>query len=245
LTDIFREIEEDVRRERFQKFWNAYRGWLIGAIVLLLAGVAAWQVWQRYDRGRRDEAALAFAAAQRISAPAPAASAFADFAKSAPRGYAAVARLSEAGAMVASGQRADAIALFKDIAAKNDGPVGAVARLRAAWAMADTASRTELQTLLAPLDDPGSAWRENAREVLAYADFRALDLKASLAKYQALANDGEAPDALRARANAMVEFLQNGGAKSYGTVPASKPAEAPAAPAPGSSPVPMGAATAQ
>jgi hypothetical protein len=242
LTDIFREVEEDVRRERFEKFWNAYRGWIIGAIVLLLVAVAAWQVWQRYDRGRRNEAAVAFAAAQRISAPAPAASAFADFAKTAPSGYAALGRLSEAGAMAASGQGADAIALFKDIAAKNDGPVGAVARLRAGWAMADTASRSELQTLLAPLDDPGSAWRENAREVLAYADFRALDFKASLAKYQALATDGEAPDALRARANAMVEFLQNGGAKNYGAVPEAKPvAAAGAAP----SPVPMGAATAQ
>jgi hypothetical protein len=242
LTDIFREVEEDVRRERFEKVWNAYRGWIIAAIVLLLVGVAAWQIWQRYDRGRRDEAAVAFAAAQRISAPAPAASAFADFAKTAPGGYAAVGRLSEAGAMAASGQRADAIALFKDIAAKNDGPVGAVARLRAGWAMADTASRSELQTLLAPLDDPGSAWRENAREVLAYADFRALDFKASLAKYQALASDGEAPDALRARANAMVEFLQNGGAKNYGAVPEPKPVAAPGA-AP--SPVTMGAATAQ
>ena len=112
--------------------------------------------------------------------------------------------------------------------------VGAVARLRAGWALADSASRGELATLLAPLDDPGSAWRENAREVLAYADYRALDFKAALEKYTALANDAEAPDALRARAHAMMLFLQNGGAKDYGTVPPPRPdnAAAPGAVAP-------------
>ena len=55
-------------------------------------------------------------------------------------------------------------------------------------------------------------------------------------KYGQLALDPEAPDALRARAKAMTAFLKNGGAVSYGTVPAdavpTPPAGAvPAAPA--------------
>jgi hypothetical protein len=76
-----------------------------------------------------------------------------------------------------------------------------------------------------------------AEEVLAYADYRALDLKGAAARYEALEKDPNAPDALRARARAMAAFLKNGGAVTFGTVPpetAAMPGQpAPAGPRPG------------
>jgi hypothetical protein len=219
VSDIFREVEEDVRREKAEKFWKAYGNYILAVGVILFLGIGAWQLWQRHDQQEREKAAAVFMAAQRITTPQNAASAFADMAAGAPKGYGKVARLSQAGAMFAAGQQKEAIALFKDIATGDSGAVGAVARLRAGWAQADTLSRSELTDWLAPLDKPGSAWRENAREILAYADYRALDMKSAREKYAALAIDPEAPDALRARAKAMSAFLAGGGAVTYGTVP--------------------------
>ncbi len=46
-----------------------------------------------------------------------------------------------------------------------------------------------------------------------------MDLKSAQTKYAALAANAEAPDALRARAKAMAEYLRNGGAVTFGTVP--------------------------
>ena len=233
MSDIFREVEEDVRRERFEKLWKAYGNYALGALVLLFAGIAGWQVWERHEAQERARVSDQFVAAQRITNPQTAASAFADIARTAPSGYAELARLSEAGAMLASGQTAPAIDLYKQIAKDDNGAIAAVARLRAAWAMADTASRTELADLVKVLDQPGSPWRQNAREVLAYADYRAMDTKSAQAKYAILAADPEAPDGLRRRAQAMNDFLKNGGAVSYGTVPApvTPNRAAPAAPA--------------
>ena len=229
MTDIFREVEEDVRRERFEKFWKAYGNYLIAALVLVFVGIGAWQLWDRHEQQERAKVAATFIAAQRITNPQAAASAFVDIARDAPKGYATVARLSEAAAMFASGQQGSAIDLYKQIAKDDSGPIGMVARLRAAWALSDTASRADLADLLKPLDQPGSAWRENAEEVLAYADYRAMDVKSALAKYAALAVDPQAPDALRRRAEAMTAFLKNGGAVSYGTVPADVPPTPPQA----------------
>jgi hypothetical protein len=220
VSDIFREVEEDVRRERFAKLWKAYGNYAIAALVLLFAGIAGWQVWQRHDQQEREKISDAFVAAQRISNPQAAASAFVDLSRTAPKGYATVARLSEAGAMLASGQRGGAIDLYKQIAKDDSGPIGSVARLRAAWALAETASRSDLADLLKPLDQPGNAWRANAREVLAYADYRAMDTKSALTKYSELAVDPESPESLRSRARAMAAFLKNGGAITYGSVPA-------------------------
>ena len=220
MSDIFREVEEDVRRERFEKLWKAYGIYAIAALVLLFAGIGGWQVWQRHELQERQKFSDSFLAAQRISNPQTAASTFADLARNAPKGYGMVARLSQAGAMFASGQRDGAIDLYKQIAKDDSGPVGSVARLRAGWGLAETATRAEVAELLKPLDRPGNAWRSNAREVLAYADYRAMDTKSALTKYNELALAPESPNGLRARARAMADFLKNGGAMSYGTVPA-------------------------
>ena len=236
MSDIFREVEEDVRRERFEKLWKAYGTYAIAALCLLFAGIAFWQVWERHEQQERAKVSDAFMAAQRISNPQGQASAMVDIARTAPKGYAGVARLAEASAMFASGQQGNAIALYKDIAANDSGPIGSVARLRAAWALADSASRNDLAALLKPLDQSGNAYRENAQEIMAYADYRAMDTKSALAKYTDLSVNPDAPDALRARAKAMAAFLRNGGAKSYGSVPAdpvpAPPAAVAAAPAP-------------
>ena len=244
MSDIFREVEEDVRRERIEKLWKAYGNYVIALLVLLFAGIGGWQLWERHDLQERAKVSDAFVAAQRISNPQAAASAFVDLSRTAPKGYATVARLSEAGAMLASGQGNAAIDLYKQIAASDSGSIGSVARLRAAWALVESASRADLAELLKPLDKPGNAWRENAREVMAYADYRALDAKSALAKYTELSLDPESPDGLRARAKAMAAFLKNGGAVSYGSVPAdavpvppqAAGAAAPQAPAPATPP---------
>lgn len=219
MSDIFREVEEDVRRERFARLWKKYGTHAIVLLVLAFVALGAWQLWQRHVRAEQEKSALAFIAAQRITDPRQAATAFSDLAKDATPGYAQLARLSQADAMFAAGQRKDAIDLYKQIAAGDNGAVGAMARLRAAWAMAENASRADLARLLAPLDEKGSSWRTLAEEVLAFADYRALDMKAAAARYMALEKDPEAPDALRARARAMAAFLKNGGAITFGTVP--------------------------
>jgi hypothetical protein len=229
LSDIFREVEEDVRREKLEKFWKDYGDYVIALVALIILGIAAFELWQRYEANQRDKASIAFTAAQRITDPKRAAEAFSDLAKTAPSGYRLLAQMEEAASMLASGQRDTAIALYKDIADKDKGAIGASARLRAAWAMADTASRADLQTELAPIDAPASAWKEMADEVLAYADYRDHNMAKAAAEYAALATDPSSPGLLKSRAQAMSTFLKQGGAKDFGTVPPPGPGHTPLA----------------
>ena len=125
-----------------------------------------------------------------------------------------------------------AVALYKDIANDDHGTVGAVARLRAGWLMADNAPRADLQTLLQPLLDPGSVWRQMAEEILAYSDYRAGKTLAATGEFAKLAADPAAPDALRNRARAFAAFIAGGGATNYGSVPPPAPPAPAAAGAP-------------
>jgi hypothetical protein len=238
LSDIFREVEEDVRRDRLEKFWKDNGLYVIALIAVVLLGVAGYKIWQRYETAQREKDSAAYAAALRITDPKAAAQAFGDLAKTAGGGYAVLARMEQADHLLESGDKAGAVTLYKDIAASETGPLGAVARVRAGWALADTASRGDLQTLLQPLLDPASSWKPMADEILAFRDYRDGKLLAASGEFGRLASDLNAPDALRSRARAFAAFLAHGGESNVGTVP-------PPAPAPGTPPeAPAGAAPA-
>jgi hypothetical protein len=230
VSDIFREVEEDVRRERLEKLWKQYGDYIIAGLAVIVVGVAGYKLWQHYQAVQIAKASIAYSTAVQLNnsgRSAEAAQAFAKIAKEAPSGYAATAKLAEADALLADGKAADAVALYKTIAEKDHTELGNVARIRAAWALADSTSKSNLQTLLAPLANPKSSWRFMAREILAYCDFRDGAMKAAQREYDGLAAESEAPVTLRQRANAMAALIRAGGGADYGTVPPPpKPADA-------------------
>jgi hypothetical protein len=95
--------------------------------------------------------------------------------------------------------------------------------------MVDTTPRAELETFLAPLRDPSSAWKQLADEILAYSDYHNNLGPKAVAEFTALATDANSPQALRTRARAMSAFLKQGGAKDFGTVPPPAPPPVPGA----------------
>lgn len=238
MSDIFREVEEEVRRERLEKIWKLYGDYIVAGIALLVIAVAGYELYARYQANQRIEASETLLAAETAAASgdfAKATDAYATVAKDAPGGYAKMAKMGQASVLLANGHRDEAIAIYKGVAA-DGGPIGDVALIRAGWAMAETAPRAEVQTMLAPLTDPTSPWQYMAREILAYADFHAGQTSAAQQEYAALAADKGATQAIRTRADSMATFLKQGGFKDFGTVPkpvasAATPAN-PAAPAP-------------
>ena len=234
LSDIFHEVEEEVRRERFEQLWKQYGDYIIAGVALIIIAIAGYELWQRYETNERFKASETLIAAQQLADSgdfARATPAFAVVAKDAPGGYAKMARLSQAGALLAAGQRNEAVQIYKAIAAEDSGVIGKIALARAAWTLADSAPRSDIETLLAPLTDPTSPWRHTAREILAFADFHAAQYKKAQDEFQALGDDKDAPESMRRRAIAMANFLKNGGLMNYGTVPPPPPA-APSGPPP-------------
>jgi hypothetical protein len=237
LSDIFREVEEEVRRERFEKIWKLYGDYIIAGVALIVIAVAGFELWQRYEENQKLKASETFIAAQQLAIGGnlnQASAAFAVVTKDAPDGYAKMARLSQAGVLEVSGQRNEALMVFKSIAKDDDGLIGDVARLRGGWLLAVDGPRTDMDSLLAPLTDPTSPWRFSAREIIAYADFHAGFNAKAQKEFQDVANDKDAIPTIRRRCSAMSAFLKSGGMSNYGKVPPlATPAPAnPTAPAP-------------
>jgi hypothetical protein len=222
VTDIFREVEEDVRRERYEQLWKKYGDYAIAGAALIIIAVAGFQLWRVYDQRARAKASDEYMVAEQLfeaGQASEAAEAFAKLQKTAPGGYAAIAKLQVADSMQAAGNVADAISVYKQIIAGKDDMLGAIARIHAGWAIVDTASKSDVENLVSPLTASSSPWHAMAREILAYADYRTGDTQNALREYQDLLNDPNAPPQLRVRSEVMATFLKAGGDKNYGTVP--------------------------
>ena len=211
MSDIFREVEEEVRREHYQKLWKKYGNFAIAAAALIVIGVAGYQIWQAWDRSHREEASRQFHAAEQLADAgrlAEAETAFAKLTQDAPEGYATLSKFHQAAIMLATGKRDQALALYGQLAQLKDSNLAGVARLRIAWAQAEYTPREQLEKTLAPLMAPDSPWRHAALEVLAYTDLRAGRREIAVQQYEKLAADTKAPQGVRDRSNAMAEFLK-------------------------------------
>jgi hypothetical protein len=234
LSDIFHEVEEEVRREKLQKVWEKYGNYFIAAALALITAVAGWQIWLRYQENQKAQASAAYMAAHEAAAKNDLKTALAKFdtvIKDSPSGYVELAELSKANTLAADGKTADAIAAYKAFADKYKSPLGDAARIRAGFLMADTASLSDLAAVLKPLADKADGFGPQAREILAYANYRTGNIKESQKLYEALAKDDKAPQGLRQRAGVMATFMKSGGAANFGSVPPvpeQKPAAAPA-----------------
>ena len=106
MSDIFREVDEDVRRDKAAEFWTKYQNYVIGAAALLVLATAAYRF---YDYRREQSAEAAGAAFQQALADsrdgktAEAAAAVAKLTSDAPKGYQILARFADA-AQVAVGK---------------------------------------------------------------------------------------------------------------------------------------------
>lgn len=246
MTDIFREVEEEVRRERYAQLWKKYGDYVIAGAALVIIAAAGIQLWRVYHQRELVKASVTYAAAGQMldaGAATAAATTYAKLAETAPGGYSQLALLQKGNALLQAGQTQQAVEAYKQVAAKGDTLLAPVARIRAAWATVDTADRSELDTLLKPLLDDTNPWHPMAREIIAYADYRSGATAKALSAFQAIAKDSATPAAVRQRSQWMATYLAAGGDANFGTVPppvrtipTTPPTNQPAAPAQGAKP---------
>ncbi|MGH6873187.1 MAG: tetratricopeptide repeat protein [Rhizomicrobium sp.] len=226
MSDIFREVEEEVRKERLDKLWKQYGDYIVAVACLLVIAAAGVQLWRTYDQRNRLKASDQYATAEEMlqnGQAGLAADQFGHLADSAPSGYRSLARLQHADALLASGEKGDALNLYKQIAKENDPVLAPVAHVRWAWAIVDYSPLADVNEALGQTADQSSPWGPVAREVLAYWNFRNGKSAAALGLYQALSKDAKAPAPLRERAGFMAALIKAGGDKEYGTVPEPPP----------------------
>jgi hypothetical protein len=211
VSELFDEVNEDVRRDQLKRLWDRYSIFIVAAALLVVAGVGGWRAYQYVETKKAAEASVAFDKAVELSEAskhAEAEAAFNSLAATAPSGYRMLARLRAAGE-AASHDPTAAVKLYDDIAA--DRSVGTLeqelARVRAAQLLVETATYPDMLARLESSTAPGATFRHTARELLALSAWRANDTTSARKWLDMIANDGETPPGLRSRAEALQALL--------------------------------------
>ncbi|MDO8875706.1 MAG: tetratricopeptide repeat protein [Pseudolabrys sp.] len=211
MSDIFSEVDEEVRRERFKQIWDKYSLLIIAVAVLIVAGIGGWRGYEYWVAQKAFVAGAAFENAATLSEQgkhAEAQAAFDKVAGEAPKGYAVLARFRAAGEL-AQVKPEEAVKAYDALAA--DGSLGAtwqdLAALRAGLLMVDTASFADVRKRLEPLTEPTRTFRHTARELLALSAWRERDLAGARRYVDMLAADSETPPGARTRMDALSALL--------------------------------------
>lgn len=241
MTDIFEEVEEQLRSDRYKTLALKALPW--AAAILVLALVAALTVWGLVNyRAKTDaKASEAFAVALATLQAGDAAKAYGQFetaGKAGSKAYRALSLMHQGGIRLGERRTAEAVALF-DAAAK-DAPsllIGDAARIQAAYALIDTANMAEINGRLKSLAEEGRPYRSQAQEALALAKLARGQGAAARDDLAVLIAGLDTPNGVRQRAQAAQALIDSGGAANVAAVvkaalamPADAPAPIPSTP---------------
>lgn len=203
MSDIFQEVDEEVRREQLKKLWERYGNLLVAAMIVVLVAVAGWRGYEWWQNRKSAEIGAKFDTAAVLfdqDKAAEAATAFDELAKSATPGYRMLAQLRAAEALAKSDPKS-AVATYDAVA--NDSSVDRglrdLAAIRAAMLLVDDAPYGDIAARLEPLAGPTKAFRHSARELLALSAWRNKDGAAAQRWFDIVTADAETPPSVRAR----------------------------------------------
>lgn len=216
MGDIFREIDEELRQDKFDKLWREYGRYVITGAVLIVLGVAGVSGWRQYQESQRLADGARFAAAKALSdddKTEDALALFASLARESGTSYGTLARFHEAALSARNGDAEAAVAVYDGLAAETDvdAPLRDLATILSASVLANSSSPdgAAIGDRLRPLIDAGGPWRHSALEILATLAHRSGDVANAKELFKRIVDDIESPRGLRARAAQMLAIMGN------------------------------------
>lgn len=223
---FFREVDEELRRDRAARFWGRWGLWVLVAIVVALAAFGGWLYWQHrrtsaagVEGEQLQSAYQSLAAGNTAAAGAP----LSTLAQSRNAGYRALATFTQADILLEKKDIRGAVAKFASVAgdAAIAQPFRDLALIRQTVAEFDALRPQVVVDRLRPLAVPGGAWLGSAGELVAAAYLK-MGRRADAAQmFARIAADGNVPETLRQRAVQMASAM-NAGATGTAAAPANQ-----------------------
>jgi hypothetical protein len=205
VSNLFQEIDDELRQDKATLLWKKYGSTLIGAIIAVIIGVGAYEGWKSYDLSTRTELGDKYAQALELARQDQfdgAAKEFQALAGETDGGYKTLALMQEASLLVQQGKNADAAQAYFKIA--ENGEVNQdfrdLALVLGALNGLDSMEANEIINRLKPLIGGANAWRHSANEITAYAHAKAGDTAKAAEIMKSLSEDASVPAGVRQRA---------------------------------------------
>jgi hypothetical protein len=210
--DIFREVEEDLRREQFIKAWDRYGAYIIAGAFVIIALAAGYnlQKWRASDRAAQGGDALTKAVSLLDAGKQDEGLKILNqLAVKGPGSYSTLAKLQLAAEGVRAKDKAAALKQYQAVAddASAEPAFRDFARVQMAALNLGSEPYDKLRADLDPLAKGNGPFRFSARELIGLSAFRAGKMDEAEKIFGALLTDSESPAQMRQRAEMMLSLL--------------------------------------
>ncbi|HKF63061.1 MAG TPA: tetratricopeptide repeat protein, partial [Dongiaceae bacterium] len=166
MADIFREVDEELSRDRAMAAWRKYGRYVIVFAGVAVLAVAAFSGWQDYRERQRQAEGRAYYQAIDLVIKDDSRAATAAMAQIAANGggYRLLALLEEASLKVKAGDRAGAVKIYDDMAADSGAsrPFRDLATILSVMVSLDKGDPAALKQRLQPLAAPDQPFHPSA-----------------------------------------------------------------------------------
>ncbi len=209
---LMREVDEDVRRDKFDEAWQKYKGIIIGTAVSIVLVVAANTFWKDHVRTKRDAASDAYTAAlvKAESEGADVSSVWSESRSELSEAYIELSYLQEAAALFKADKFDEALITY-DILANNtdaDTRFRELAQLLASRIEFKQGKYGKARGRLFTLSSEDNLWTYSAQETLALIDIAEGNINDAVSKLSKIALSPSAPTAMQKRAEELKQLLE-------------------------------------
>jgi hypothetical protein len=218
VADLFDEVDERIRSDRFRAFALKAAPWALALVVVLAVAGLGFYAWRNHQQESAAKASEQYAAALDLLEKGDAKGAFKGFgtvAEAAPDGYKSLALMQQGALRLSERKSAEAVKLFDAAAEAAPGPIlEDAARLKSALALMDSAPYKDVEARLAPLAQENRPYRAEAIEARGFAKLAAGDMAGARSDFVIIALLPGVSDAARGRADVAKALIDSGSAKA-------------------------------
>ncbi|NIA70321.1 tetratricopeptide repeat protein [Pelagibius litoralis] len=212
MADIFKEVEEDLRRDKAADWWKRYSLYIYVAAAVVILSTAGYQGWRTYDQKLRGEQSDSYAAALAMieeGNEAEGRRALKALSDPSGSGYPLLAALTEARLAAEAGEDVAAAETWGDLAADGSAipAITALGDLYAVMQEMDEGDPVTLRSRLEVLAAVNAPYRFTALELLAALALREGDQDMARQHLSSITDDPNAPAGSRARAAELLSTL--------------------------------------
>ena len=226
---VFREVDEELRRDRMRKLWRQGGPFVIAAavlVVVVVAGYEGWTWWQKTQSAKSSDQFYAAAELADGTDIAAAQKGLDAVVAQTSGGYPMLAQFREAALLSQNGKTDEAVAAYDALASSlNNTHLRELALILAGNLLIDKGDLDAVQQRVGGSLTPSSPLRNAAREVLGLVQYKAGKLDDAMGSFQAILDDPLSTRDLRNRIQIYVLQLFAEGAK-----PITPPSDASSAP---------------